>query len=136
MIKMFNIKQEEEQVACEEWQMCDFYGTGACVDIACDADNFEDKCSTLYCNDDNVCASCNGIDDNCPDDYECGVSVCKLSEGLTTGALWAIIISSVVGVILIAGLVVYCMKKSKGDNARDSVMQEALTQNDILGNSD
>lgn len=117
----------QELETCPEWQKCDFYGTGACEDVACTVDTAKDMCGTLYCNSDNVCASCASKDDNCPDDYECGVSICMPSEDLSTGALIGIIIGAVAGVLILAGVVFYCMKKDKGNNQRESAMHDALT---------
>jgi hypothetical protein len=117
----------QELETCPEWQKCDFYGTGACEDVACTVDTAKDMCGTLYCNSDNVCASCASEDDNCPDDYECGVSICMPSEDLSTGALIGIIIGAVAGVLILAGVVFYCMKKDKGNNQRESAMHDALT---------
>jgi hypothetical protein len=110
--------------------VCDFYGTGACADVACTSETASDLCTTNYCNLDSVCASCNGNDDNCPEDYECDETTCVKTEGLSTGALIAIIVCAVLFVLIMGVISCVCIKAKKEQGVKDKVLSEALTQNE------
>ena len=87
-------------------------------------------CKTMYCNSDSVCASCDGSDDNCPDDYECSDGTCVVDESITTAALIGIIVGASF-IFFIAVLVIwFCCKAKDGQDAQAATMHEALTNNE------
>lgn len=63
--------------------------------------------------------TCGGCDDTTSacvgDDMICTASVCVMDDSLSGGAIAAIIICSILGVVGIAAGIWYCMKKKDGE---------------------